>query len=258
MRCGAKQHFGGACLHGRRLVAQDMAQQDLRELVHEERRHVHALAAEQGDVAGLERRMREQPLAKAQPDRIVGARIFVGDGRKLLGVDCSARLFDQALVQGDFVGTRFGYRRQFRALQQAAQEIVGDHQVAFASPLQQAKAAPAPVVAHGVQERTSPSPELFTCIAHVIQHWGHILTRRASGHGHAHGKDRYQADHHEQRCEKADMKAIHKEGSVRMQILGIRSSDRYAKLLANVLCISSVMFPGLYLNRPAPPRCAGQ
>ena len=48
-----EQHFGHAHLQSRRGAAQDVAQQDLCELLHQQGRDIDALALKQGQIAGL-------------------------------------------------------------------------------------------------------------------------------------------------------------------------------------------------------------
>ena len=52
-RLNPKQHFGHAHLQSRCGAAQDVAQQDLSELLHQQGRDIDALALKQGQIAGL-------------------------------------------------------------------------------------------------------------------------------------------------------------------------------------------------------------
>ena len=67
--CGRNSISAARASIGSASLAEDVAQQDLRELLHEQRRHVDAVAAEQPHVRRFERARRDQPLAEAQPDR---------------------------------------------------------------------------------------------------------------------------------------------------------------------------------------------
>ena len=109
MRCGRNSISAARACIGVASVAQDVAQQHLGELVHQQRRHVD-VAAEQLQVAALQRRARQQALAKAQPDRVVRRahpRRPAAASRARL--DRLARLGEQGFVQ------RAARRRRTRA-----------------------------------------------------------------------------------------------------------------------------------------------
>ena len=136
------------------LIAQNVAKHDLRELRDEQRRHVDAFAAKEADVRGFERIGGSEPIAKAQPDPIVFARIGVGDRVERRRIDRGARLREQRVVQMQLGRAGAGHRRELRAHEKAAQEVVGDREPAFRRSSEQPVAATAPEIRH---RRASPS-----------------------------------------------------------------------------------------------------
>jgi len=79
--------------------------------MHEQRRHVD-VALEQAEIRRFERCRGEQARAKAQPDRVVLARVLVLDRSQRVARNSVPRMGEQRLVQGDLAGRGFAYRRQ--------------------------------------------------------------------------------------------------------------------------------------------------
>jgi len=83
---------------------EEVPQDNLRQLVDEQRRHIDIAAGEQTEIAGLQRRRSEQPRAEIEQDAIVGADIGIGHGFNLRRLDLHARRLQQGLVQRDLLG----------------------------------------------------------------------------------------------------------------------------------------------------------
>ena len=126
---GPKQHFGHARLHGRGRVAQQMAQQNLGELLHQHRRHINPLALEQGQVGRLQRGRGQQSVAKAQPNRIVVGRIPVQNSLQHRRAYAMTGRVQQGVMQGQLGRAGLCNRRDFGALQQVTQKIVSQRQM---------------------------------------------------------------------------------------------------------------------------------
>lgn len=121
---GTKQHFSHTRLHGRGGLAQQMAQQNLGELLHQHRRHINPLALEQGQISRLQRWRGQQPVAKAQPHGIVVGRIPVQNSLQRSRGHAMAGRAQQGTMQSQLSPTGPRNRRDFGALQQMAQKIV--------------------------------------------------------------------------------------------------------------------------------------
>ena len=80
----------GACEKRVVCLTRNVAQQYLRELRDEQRRHVDAVAKER-DIGRLDRRRSHKARTKAQPDGVVGAGIRVGDYGELVARDFRPR-----------------------------------------------------------------------------------------------------------------------------------------------------------------------
>ncbi len=122
----AKQHFRSARLDRISVGAEDMPQQDLRQLMDEQRRHVDAFAFEQTDVGSLEGRRAQQAIAKLQPNPKVVARVGIDDGGDVVFRYPRPRIGEQHLVQGDLGAAGLAHRRELRPQQIAAQEVVAN------------------------------------------------------------------------------------------------------------------------------------
>ena len=126
----AKQHLCRARLQRRGVFAQHMLQQNLGDVLHQDGRHVHAMAFKQGQVAGLQSRLGQQAITKAQPHGVVFGCVRVFQAGQLF---CAHRLpgcFAQSRVQIDLSRAGRTDRRQLRALQQRLQKSVGHEQMA--------------------------------------------------------------------------------------------------------------------------------
>ena len=110
-----EKHLGGAGLDRLGIVAQDVPEQDLGQLVDERRRHVHTVAEER-DIRRFDRVGGCEAPPVAQPDPIVGAGVVVGDRRDLAVVDVGARRSHQPGVQRELGRAGLGHRRELRAL----------------------------------------------------------------------------------------------------------------------------------------------
>ena len=149
----AVEELAGADLQRIVDAVEHAAQDDLHELVDEERRRAH-VGVEQAPVARLERVGGEQALAELEPDLQVGAGVRVLDGIELARGDRLARRVQQRLVQGDLTRPRFLHRAQLRPQQIGAEEIVGDAKAARAAALQQMEAGVAPeILGHAARGR---------------------------------------------------------------------------------------------------------
>ncbi len=105
--------------------------------MNEQRRHVDAFGAEQPHVRRLERRRGDQPIAEAQPDPVVLARVLVGDRVDLARGDGPARMRHQRVVQGELGGARIRHGRELGAREVAPQERVGDREAPVAAAREQ-------------------------------------------------------------------------------------------------------------------------
>ena len=142
---GAKQHFGSAGFEWVRLRTQHVAQQHLGGLLHQHGRHINPLALEQRHVTGFERGLGQQTVAKAQPHGVVGSSVGVGQGLQLGLGNVLAGLFKQGFVQGPLGAAGVGNGRQFGPVEQMAQKVVGDVQLAVGQVAQPCNAAGGPV-----------------------------------------------------------------------------------------------------------------
>ena len=79
-----------------------MAQQNLRQLLHEQGRHVDAVTLKERNVCRLEIGRGNQSIPKTQPDAVIVPRIGVGDGCDLGVTDSPSRVDLQAAVQRSF------------------------------------------------------------------------------------------------------------------------------------------------------------
>ncbi len=127
---------------------EDVSQDDLRQLVDEQRRHADVAAGEQAEVAGLQRGHGEQPRAEIEQYAIAGAGIGVGHGFDLRRLHLHARRLQQGLVQRDLVGAGFFHRTHLGPQVVGAQEVVADDQ------------PPARVAAE--QMKTGVTPEILS------------------------------------------------------------------------------------------------
>ena len=117
------------------------------QVVDEQRRQIDDAAANEIEVRAFEGSAGHQPIAKAQHDAVIVARIRVGKRRQLRLVDRLARLGEQRVVQGDLGRAGLVGRKHLRPYQIGAQEIVGHREVAAVVSAQQAKARGAPEIA---------------------------------------------------------------------------------------------------------------
>ena len=141
----AEEELGGARLERVRAALQEVAQDDVRELRHEKRRHVDP-APEQAQVAALDGARIEQPAADVQHHPVVVARIRVRDRLDLRVFDGSPRIAHQRGMQRALGVARLLDRMDLRPQVVRAQEVVGDPQPPGAVALEQPEAAVAPEI----------------------------------------------------------------------------------------------------------------
>jgi hypothetical protein len=146
---GAKEHFRRARLGRIGLRAEDMPQQDLRQLMDEQRRHVDAFTLEQTDIGRLEGRGIQQAIAKPEPYAQIVARVGIDDGGDLVFRYPRARIGQQRLVQCDLGAARLAHRGKLRPQQVSAQEVVANAQAPIVIDGEQTVPAGGPEIGHG-------------------------------------------------------------------------------------------------------------
>ena len=77
-----------------------MAQHNLRQLVHKHGGHIDPFAGEQGQVAGFQCGVCQQPITEAQPHSVVVGGVAVGQCGQLFGRYGGTGVVQQMVVQG--------------------------------------------------------------------------------------------------------------------------------------------------------------
>jgi hypothetical protein len=150
------EQLGGA--QAQRVVAavEEVPEDHVRELLEEQRRHVDR-PLEQAHVAALDRARGEQPVAEAQQQAVVVARVLVPQALDLRRRDRAARLLHQRGVQAPLGVARLLYRMDLGPQVIRAQEIVGDGQPPSRVPAQQVETAVTPEIRQ-VRRRAANAP----------------------------------------------------------------------------------------------------
>ena len=146
----AEQKLGGARLQGILDTVQNRPGHHMDHLVDEQRRHPGGGTFEKdGQVAGLDRARRHQPVAEAEDDAVVVLGVRVGQGGQTLVRNGLARVPHQRLVERALGGAGLLDRAYLGAQEIGAQEVVGHREVPLRVPLQQVISRVAPEIRHG-------------------------------------------------------------------------------------------------------------
>ncbi len=131
-----------------RIVAavEDVAHDDLRELIDEKGRDGDLAAGENLQVAGLQRRRALQSPEEREQNAVIISGIGVLDGVQRRRRRVTARILQERLVQRDLIRPGLLDRPDLRTHQVGAQEIVGDAKASFAVALDQVKTRIAPEI----------------------------------------------------------------------------------------------------------------
>jgi hypothetical protein len=128
-----------------------MTQQNLCNLVNQDRRDINTFPLKQGQITGLQGGQSQQAVAKAQPNGVVVSGVSVFKLCQGRSVNIAARRQQKALVNSQFKSARGRNWGHLRTLQQVAQKVIGDDQVAILVFAQQGVATANPEIRVGDQ-----------------------------------------------------------------------------------------------------------
>jgi hypothetical protein len=144
----AEEHFRGAQNPGVVALVEDIAQNDVNELVDKERRRAARPFTDQRQISRFDRRVAQQMVAERDHHGPVFSGVGVGNGRDFVGIDRTARIGHERCVQCFLDDARFGRRREFRSREIDFQELVGDDKPAALADIEEVMTAGEPEVLH--------------------------------------------------------------------------------------------------------------
>ncbi len=127
---------------------ENAAQTDVDEMIDEQRRHRDVRLEEQPEIAVLDRARGDEAVAEGKHRRVVLARVGIGERREPRGGHRRPRRRHELGVQRALVRARLGDRPQLGPREIAAQEVVGDRELAVGAPRKQVIAGVAPEIGH--------------------------------------------------------------------------------------------------------------